>query len=371
MKDRGDSRQNIVLRIGLWAVAAYVVGEQLWWRLQGEVPRALATYRRAAAWWADGKSPYSTVFMDAGGHSVPFVYPPGTLPGFWPMAWIPEVALSVVWLIAGIAALVWTALYFRDQFAPQMPRVFAVAAVAIFFPAYLTLMSGSLSIVFGPLAVIAHRLGDDPSTSTRLAGGFMIGVSLTLNPFWALALSSVMLAEKQWSAVGAAGVGIGAVLVGSVIVSTNLDSAVFWPWLRFVASGEGLYGPAWPASGNYVVGGSLMLVWLVAVGWWVSRHSPSVDILFLVGLTSVVVWPSVASWHYLILLPVLFYVAGRRGWRWGAIALTAASTPVIWVCQQASIAPYSQWILYGWAVILSGVVWWDISRDIGGRCHCQ
>jgi hypothetical protein len=350
-----------VLSVAGWMALGYVGMAQLVLRLNGYVPRDLSMYARAARWWADGRSPYTQAFRVAGQDTLPFVYQPGTLPLFGSLSLVPEWAMSLLagaWFVVGAGALVGATLYFRRVFTPQTPRLVAAGVVVAFFPAYFALTYGNMAVVLPLAAVGLHRLATGADRGERRLLGIGLGVLAAVKPYWLVSFGAVLVATRRWRALGWLGVGG----VGPAIV-TLWHWPIAMSWLQQLQSVDRLYWMVFTGPMTMVADGLLVAGWAALFGWWVRRDAPEATVVFVVGLSSVVVWPRVAPYSYLLALPALFYLAGRRGWRLTGTALLLASSPVVWGLVQLGIPALPRLFLYAWTAGLFGLV----AADVHGR----
>jgi hypothetical protein len=341
----------VLLWVGLGGVAV----TQLVARARDYVPNDLAMYLRAGEWWGEGRNPYTEAFRQAGGDTLPYVYPPGTLAVFEPLAGLaPEVA-SVLWFVAGVVLSVWSLLYFRRRYAPGTPQVLAVGLVAAYFPAYFALTHGNVAVLLLPAAVVVHRILQGDGAWRDVVAGTMVGAICGFKPYWLLAFAPLLLAARAWR--GLAGLVAGLAGVG---VATLTQRGLVGDWLAATGGVDRLAASALPANWWLVITGVLIVGWLAVGGWWVRRRRPRADQLFVFATTSVVVWPRVGAYSYLILVPALLHLAERRGWRVAGPLLAVASSPALWVVERSVGGGGGRLVLYGWAVVCAGLVWWEL-----------
>jgi hypothetical protein len=335
---------------------------QLVARARGYIPNDLAMYLRAGEWWGAGRNPYTESFRQAGGDTLPYVYPPGTLPVFEPLSGLaPEVA-SVLWFVVGVGLSVWSLLYFRRRYAPGTPKVLAVGLVAAYFPAYFALTHGNVAVLLLPCAVLVHLgLGEDRGWRS-VPAGLVVGALCGFKPYWLLAFGPLLVAARAWR--GLAGLVAG---VGGIAVATLGERALVDDWLAATGGVDRLAAGALPGSVWLALTAALVVVWLAVGAGWTLRRSPTPDRLFLYATTSVVVWPRVGAYSYLLLVPALLFIAERRGWRTAGPLLAVASSPALWLVERSVGGGVGRLVLYGWAVGCSALVLWELREATGGR----
>ncbi len=364
MSEPLDSSEPVhpALRITLWAALGYVLLSQLLQRLDGYVPNDLGMYHRAARWWADGRHPYSEAFRQAGGDTLPFVYPPGTLPLFRPLAGLSLETASVVWFVGGVGLALGSLVYFARRYTPETPTVLAAGLVFAYFPLYFALTHGNVAILLCAATLLAHLSVTSERGPRDLAAGAVLGVCIALKPYWLLPFGFLLVAARSWRALAGLAAGLGA-----VALATCWHGDLVGEWLAMTGSVDRLSTSLLPTPWWLAATGLLVVAWLALGAWWVRRRSPAPDELFVFATTSVVVWPRVGAYSYLVVLPALLWLAGRRDWRLAGLLLLPASSPAIWLVARYGGGLSARLWLYGWAVVCAGIVVWELRNRSTSR----
>ncbi len=213
------ARQRLIGAAGV-ALALYA----LWlvWHI-GTHPRAqwdFLTYGYAVQAWQDGADPYAPL----GEWSLPFVYPPWTLPVLAALTLLPPLAwLGLKVLLAGGLLALWRRLEL------SLLLLALIALVGLHAPLYRDLLSGNVNLLEVSLVwagLYALYKGKEP-----LFVGLIVAASLfKLTPVLLLGLLVFGEHPRRWALLGA---GLGVVAL-AVAASWLLQPELFQAWLANV-----------------------------------------------------------------------------------------------------------------------------------------
>ncbi len=384
-----------------WALVALLVAAELYRRVAaGAVPPDFSAYLAAADVWMQGGDPYGPALLEApryGGY--PYVYVPGTLSLIAPLHELSTEVATSLELVVRVAVLFGIVLWCRRTWELE-PPLFALLPLALFYePIAADFLGGNLTTYMLGVVLACREIGRRPSESWHAMAGVPLGLLLAFKPMWILPVGAIVLVERAWRLVG------GLLVGGSTVIGLTLWQ---WPlvdsWLRRIEQVRAHYqsidllslgrwlqadlGPSippatWPAIAT--------LVW-AAIGWGLWRRveeagSPSGSFdndsspdttstspsespksrsvpLWLWGCASLMAWPRLGSYSYVLWLPVLTYL-----WQhWGSKRTLLWSLPVFgplpWMLRLVQNGLYHRMLLYLWGLGLAVALALVLYRDL-------
>jgi len=224
-------------------------------------------------------------------YAPPYRYPPLTAILVMPLTLLtPPHAAALVFLLASTLALVASALLLSDDSRPGYSSVAALAIVAFFVPAPTTFYAGQVNVfvlLTVALAVWAFRRGCRWLSGLALA----IGTMLKVMP---ITLIAYALWRRQWALVGAALLGLTAIiLIGLPVVGSDITISYFIHGpelgvegvLNPTATNQSLQGLLGRLFTLHSYGRSLMDGYDLGLGTWYA-------LVLLIGIATVLVcWP--------------------------------------------------------------------------------
>ncbi len=287
---------------------------------------------RAGAWFYDDATFQAETERATSGAASDIYYanPPTTALLFLPIAWLPIIAARQMWIWASFLLSLFAVAFFANLFTLPRPHA-ALLTTAILFSAPLAdnIRFGQ-AYVFLLALIIITAVG----LQRRLhwLAGLGLGVSLTLKasgaPLWILLLVRREWRVLAWAVAITAALIIGALpLLGTETWLTFLQQSVpsilhdpavastsyqtIASFFRHLFQYHPTWSPSpladWPAVASTLsVAISGMLISIAAIK---APHKP-IEWVLCVGLTlSVILVPAAEQHHYVLLFPVLIYLA--------------------------------------------------------------
>lgn len=338
-----------------WVILVGVIGLEAYRRLvQGVVPPDLSAYLAAADVFAAGHNPYGAALFDSALYDgYPYVYPPGTLPLISPLAWASPAAVAIFDLLARSLVAVLSLRWLGRRFLPDVPLGVLGALAILYQPFVADFATGNVATYLLGAFLLCVHLSRQDWRGWHLPAGLVCGLILAFKPMWGLAAGAVLLANRRWRA--SAAVFCGAVVVGGL---TAMHVDLVGPWLDRVGQVRDFYR----SFDLLAVAPALLpvaaIIWLGAgVALW--RREAAREHLWLWACVSLWAWPRLATYSYVLLVPVLVFLWRRWGYRRaGALALVGLG-PIPWLLLDFGEFTYLA-VLYVWALALSVIVWREI-----------
>lgn len=331
----------------LWAIG-------LWRRATGDLtPGDFTAYLSAADMFVAGLDPYTDVrFSQPRYDGFPYNYFPGTLWLIAPLAYLSTaVATSLDWVFRAVllGTVAWV---LRRRVVPEMPLHHVALVMALHEPLLIDGLVGNLvTYLLGAWAVCLEVSYRRPTWWTGVVA-FLAGVVLTFKPFWLIPAGWIFVSRRQWGRTVAVSLGA----LSSLIVTLGMPS--YWSTFAshtaemrdfyFSVDLLGLYPPLFFVALGVGVALALYLWWRYPSRW-----------LYLLGCVSVPVWPRIATYEYMVTLPVTFFLIRRWGWLRGAGFSAVTVGPLPWLLRDAGVLPGEQlenWVMFVWVVVAAGVM---------------
>lgn len=327
------------------AIGALVVLELLRRLFLGYIPDDFTAYLSAADTFAAGQNPYSNDILSQPRYNgKPFNYLPATLWILWPLHLLSTpVAAAIDWCLR-IAALGFSIQVFSravEKHGHHKLRLHFVFLLAVAFqPMLVDLLFGNIiTYLFFALALIL-RLSNSEGLKA-LGGGVIAGMILAFKPYWILPGLFIALAQKQQ--VLAAGIFVGA---GMIVVA----SLPYLNWLEvYVAHVESMaafyYSVAIGTFFSFPQIILTILAWCAAAGLLV-RKNPEESWLF--AFTSLVCFPRIGTYDYVLAFPLVLLLITRLGWLRGLSLGVVFWGPLPWILRTTEAEGLPPFIFEAW-----------------------
>lgn len=339
----------------------YLFADQLWLRVQGYVPWDLWVYLYAARAAAEGASPYTAEFVAAVPRNFPYVYAPGTLDFVRPLDLLTPRQAAISYFLVQCGLLLGACRYMQKRYLAGQPYILVVGLALAFFPFYRDFVSGNIAILLlsATLGTVhaAEKRGDD-RRGWHLIFPLVMGVLGGFKPFWLIPAGFAALAHRSWRVAAAMGAGLGVVAAATI---ARWELVEGWLATLSTSSQSDPTGDLLRLHWGLAVG--LMLCWLAVAAYLIvrDRRTPSEF-----GMTSLVVWPRLQPYSYVIAFPVLLWLIDRLGWKRAGWLIVPVSTPLTYAYSPEGSQP-ERWIFFGWAALILAIslakVWPGDLRD--------
>ena len=319
----------------------------------GITPHDLSAYVVGADLFTRGLSPYLDYTQSPHYEGYPFVYMPGALPFFAPLALLPTAAILALDAILRVSvfALCVRTLVGWLKIQVEWPKVFLVTLVSL-YAAYIDVLTGNFATFMLGQALCAVWLSRRPQAARwPVAATGLLGVSVMIKPTWALGVLVVFVMARRWRQAASFLVGCALFLTASV-----MQVQAFADWRVLL----GQVTSYWWESRNFWT--TSPLLWgLVAACWGVAtlliwRKRP--EHAWVWGMSAVMLWPRHGYYSYLVLLPIHAYLYARLG-AWKTLALSLAFiSPLPRLLELNGVTVFGLDLVLCWAVGVSAVTWW-------------
>jgi len=344
MLQRTNSHPPELVLLVAWGVGFIALA---WLRsTQADLPQDMSAYAAAADTLKQGLDPYTEIFSSAWYKGFPYVYFPGLNPltALLPlsiMSWVVALDTLLRGLFAALAVR-----FLANRFKvvdPAWPAlllglIFMDSFVTDFFVGNLELYMFSIFLGLVALCRLPARLIVDGLV------GFVAGLVLMIKPMWGIPAAYAAAVHRRWGivaglAAGSASVFASAFLFYSEQISTwrALVSNVRVFWTSFdLGTAEPLLVPV------------ALAAWGVA-GWRVRDRADA----WLWACASLLAWPRLGFYSYVIALPFLFWILGRYGKKWALLAALPGSLILTFLFMEATVLRLA--IVYIWMLGLSAI----------------
>jgi hypothetical protein len=376
-----------------WAIVCLLVAGE-WYRraVGGVVPPDFSAYLAAADVWMAGGDPYGTALLEAERYEgYPFVYAPGTLPIVAPLAALPTTWATSMELLARVAVLLGIGYWCRETWELD-PPLFALVPLAFFYePLVADFLGGNLTTYMLGAVLLCREIGGRDGANWHVAVGLPIGVALAFKPMWALPAGTIVVLSR------ARRLGAGLALGGTAVVGAtvwqwglvddwlrrieqvrrhyqSIDLLSLGRWLQSHDLLAGLPPALFPAAGLLLwTGAGLHLARLRWGGG--NEASGRAEIeggietpelgLWLWSCVSLVAWPRLGSYSYVLLVPLLCALWRALGSRRTVLIALPAFGPLPWMLRLIRNGLYHRMLLYLWGLGLTVWLFVRLSRRDG------
>ncbi len=342
-----------------WGLFALVVCLLAGLRLAEAWPAGdLTAYLAAADVYWEGGNPYGSELRRSEHYAgYPYVYPPATLVLLRPLVWLPAPIASGLATLASGGLLAWSTERLHRRFALPVPLAPLVLATLFFGPVTADLLAGNLAVaMLAANIAVAELLGEaDALSPGRFAGLAALGLILSFKVMWLIPAAVLVVADGRWRAAAAFTAGAVAMFGGSLLVDPGLG-----PWLARLD----WLRRAFPESFDLLsLAPRVYPVAVVAAGTliWACRRR-STDLVWAAACCSVVAWPRLAPYSFLVLAPAIAQLAARFGPRVGAVLVVPMWGPVYWLFGMPSGMLQPRWWHLIWACAVAGAIAWTALR---------
>ncbi len=307
-----DGNEERSLAPALWLAWVMLAAVGLVDIFRGEVPIDFEYYWNVAEALRGAEPPYAP-------ENFPLVYLPGILYVFKPLGLLTQSAAGALFVVLLWGAAALGCLTFARRFALPHPPAVIAAGCLLFFPLYRGLEPLNLSmLLFGMLAWFAPHDDDKPVWIDFLVA-FAFGYLIAMKPHWLAVAGAVAVCQRRWGAAFGAGAG-GLALLGLSVIHEELWESFFqqlaWHLDYIHRLDVWVVHPA--------VGAAALAAWLGVLGWlWVRGFRDA----WVFPMTAVLIWPRMQHYDFVLMLPVLMYVA-QHARRASLATLVAFSLPV-------------------------------------------
>ncbi len=312
----------------------------------GYVPDDFTAYLSAADTFAAGGNPYSDDILTQPRYNhKPFNYLPGTLWFLWPLhLFSTSVAAAFDWCLR-ILALGFAIFEIRraaeSHGTHKLPLHFTFLLAVAFQPLLVDLLFGNIiTYLLFALALIL-RLSRTSRQAPRILGGLAAGLILAFKPYWVLPGLFIAVAKRSFAL--AASVSAGAALV-------VFASLPFWSWKDIYIS----HVQAMAAFYYSVAIQTLVPFWMVLVvivawcvaGGFLIRKNPEESWLF--AFTSLVCFPRVGTYDYVLAFPLVLLLITRLGWLRGLMLGVVFWGPLPWILRTIKVEGLPTFVFEAW-----------------------
>jgi hypothetical protein len=340
------------------ALAALVLLEFVRRAFMGYVPDDFTAYLSAADVFWGGGNPYADFEQAQRYAGKPFTYFPGTLYLLVWMAWVPTAVAVAADFVARIVVLAVALRWIGKRILPNVSTHWVYMIAVLCQPLMIDVLFGNLvSYLFGAWVCCVYLSEREP-TVRRLAAAAACGVVFSFKPFWYPAAAYCFFVHRNWRGFAALTIGGGSIAILSLRHIGWLDS--------FVAHTS--------AMREFYISVDLLqlaptLYPVASVGWLVlafhvwRRVAPDESWLF--GATSIWTFPRLATYSYVLALPLVFYCIRRFGLARGLLLGSIIIGPVPWFLRVAPGWPVGRlenWGQFVWIFLLSAVIYVSLIR---------
>ncbi len=298
----------------------------------GAVPQDMSAYLAAADVASRGLSPYTDIAQSTLYQGLPYIYYPGLMPLLYLVHLIPVKALLFVETLGRGLVGVYVMRAFVQRLGVRMPWQGLVLAWLCLDPFVTDLYVGNLELWMCALWVGVMQMCDQPMERMdrkRVAVACVIGALMIIKPMWGIPAAYVAALQRRWDVFVGLGVGAACVLgLGGVAHREHLEA--WWAMVAAVRSTWQAFdlGSADPML--VVVGGFAWLVGAVKL-WWTRR-----DEAWLWGAASVLVWPRLGFYCYVLAVPLMLWGVRSKGRLIGALCALPFSLVVSFALPEAT-----------------------------------
>jgi len=364
-----------------WTLVAGLVSVELYRRVAGgAVPLDFSAYIAAADVWAQGGNPYGPdLFAAERYRGYVYVYAPGTLPLISILHWMPSTVLSVAELVARAGVWIGLAAWFRRFADLEAPVEVLLLVGLIYEPLFADLVGGNLTTFMLGAVLACKYLASRTFGGWRMVLGIPLGIAFSFKPMWLVPAATVVGLERDWRLAGSLAGGV-AVVVGLTVDQWHLaeawlariegvrvhyqsvDLLSFGRWLRQGGGPAWLLPPVLPAVGMLVWAGlGLRLVGddVFGDGDVGQGNAP----VWIWACVSLVAWPRLGSYSYVLMIPVLGFMwrrLSRRSFLWFA---APALGPVAFLLRNVGTGLYHRMLLYVWGVAAAAWLYRELAPE--------
>jgi hypothetical protein len=350
-----------------WAVVALLVlleaGHRL---LTGSVPPDLSAYVAAADVFASGKNPYGPALFESAHYGgFVYLYPPGTLPLIEPLALIPSNVISAVDVLLRTAAMIFALSWVRRVLDLDLPLAWLVLAAVFYEPFLADFMAGNLCAYMFAAFIACMWMGHDEPRMWHAFAAVGLGVVLAFKPMWGVPAGLVLLVRGRWKM--AAGLVVGAGLVAGLSFLEWTGDLLVDSWLARIESVRAQYRSVDLLSLAPFLLPVAAIGWLAAGAQLVRRLGTQHPQLWLWACVSLVAWPRLGSYSYVLVLPALCFLWARWGWRKALLLSLAAFGPLPWMMRAFGADYYHRALLFAWIWVIAAVIFVELTRELNGE----
>ena len=320
--------------------------------LFGYVPDDFTAYLSAADSFAAGLNPYE-VYEGPRYDGKPYNYFPGTLYLILPLAFVSTaVAVTADWIVR-CAVLLCTLRFLQRRILPNAGLQFVLLAADFHEPLMIDLLFGNLVTYLLGAWALSVWLSERSSEGWRemvLAG--LVGLVVVFKPFWFLPVAWSLYLGRKWRLLAAVAASGGAVTAASFTLPETIPAFFahtqrmreFYYSVDFLNLAPALL----PVVGVLWLAGALHIERRGDRAW-----------AFLWGCASIPLWPRLATYSYVMTIPVILFLVHRWGWLRGLLASCVLVGPIPWLLRTSSWMlgeRLENWTHFVWALLMAGVL---------------
>ncbi|MFU8802596.1 MAG: hypothetical protein ACNA8W_02195 [Bradymonadaceae bacterium] len=316
----------------------------------GYIPHDFGAYLAAADTFSRGLDPYSEAIFDSPLYQgYPYIYAPASLYLTLLVSHLPTVLVTaldaILRMAIFIASMGW--LQKKLQLRPDLPTLLFVGC--FFAPFAFDFMTGNLEtyMFFGLIVVVG--LADRSGIAVPLLGGVIVGLLLFVKPMWLIAAVAALVALRGWLVLTG--------LIAGAMTATAVSLAsqdLYTSWLARLGEVREFYGAVNYLEFSPWLYGLAIFAWAGA-GLWILKTRGFGGDTWIYACTSIVIWPRIDLYSYMILLPVLLFLWRELGGVRAMLIALPLVGPLPWV-----LASYdriiSLTVLLVWASICAALV---------------
>lgn len=321
------------------------------------IPGDLTAYLAAADVFASGGNPYGSALEQSEYWAgYPYVYPPATLYLLRPLLWASRAVIATFHVVVSTGLLLFSLWRLRRRYELDLPLGVLLVAATLFGPVTADILAGNLGLVMLAATVAAADLSDRAPAPHRMLGLALLGVLLSFKVFW-LAPPVLMLSlGGRWRQLVSLSSGVAAVFVASAAMEPGLaDWLSRLQWVRTHFSDSMDLLSLAPVLYPFAVAGALTLVWKL-------RDSP-VDLLYAAGCCSVVAWPRLAPYSFVVLIPAIFELTRRQPPTKVLPVVVPMWGPLYWFFALPSGTITARWLHFLWACAVAVFLTYSLRRS--------
>ncbi len=318
----------------------------------GHVPPDFTAYISAGDAFAMGLNPYTDarqLVPRFGG--FPYNYLPGSLYPLQIVSYFSTTTLTVAdWILKSICLIGIINVFHRKMF-PDLKLGFIICVTILFQPLGVDLLAGNIVTYLFAAFVFSYAIAQ--REKRKLADYFFVflfGFIISFKPFWSIPIGYLFLVFRRPKLLTS-------FIAGFLVIPLMTIPLWDWipSWLAHTSKMREYYFSVDFLSLSPVL---LGLTWIIGMGiglYFLLRKEriQEENWIWLLGCVSLPMWPRLATYSYVICLPLILFFCQRWGWKKGLLFASVLG-PFAWVLRALTFLPNSeeeQWAFFIWIFV--------------------